>query len=357
MRRSLLYLMILAAFISSAHAALESADVAAAPPEHRAAMQFLIDNMPAQDRENLTPDFLLENVALAYQARNANSWAKAIPEELFFNAVLPYASINEHRDNWRRDFASRFGPLVKDCKSAGEAALVLNKSIFKILNVTYHATKRPKPDQSPFESIAAGYASCSGLSILLIDACRAVGVPARFVGTPSWTTGKGDANGNHGGNHSWVEIWDGQWHVLGAIEVSPLDETWFLDNASKADPAQPVHCIYATSFKNSGLTFPLVWNAAIDWVPAEDVTQTYLRRTPVKIQALNAGGDPVTAHLILRLKDQLIADCGLRNSPVLILSAAQEYEGVLTGERGDYTTVKFAAPTESNQIVSLLLQR
>ncbi|MEE9394119.1 MAG: hypothetical protein V3W41_16595 [Planctomycetota bacterium] len=40
--------------------------------------------------------------------------------------------------------------------------------------------------------MAAGTASCIGLSIMLIDAC-AVGVPARFVGTPLWS----DGSGNH----------------------------------------------------------------------------------------------------------------------------------------------------------------
>ena len=45
-----------------------------------------------------------------------------------------------------------------------------------MINVRYHARKRPKPDQSPYESIDAGFASCTGLSVLLIDACRSVGV-------------------------------------------------------------------------------------------------------------------------------------------------------------------------------------
>ena len=63
----------------------------------------------------------------------------------------------------------------------------------------------------------------------------------------------GDENGNHAGNHTWVEIWDGQWHVLGAIEVTKLDDTWFLNNAamqSKA-PAEQKFRIYATSLNTA----------------------------------------------------------------------------------------------------------
>ena len=65
------------------------------------------------------------------------------------------------------------------------------------------------------ESMETGLASCTGLSILLIDACRSVGVPARFVGTPLWADGSG--------NHSWVEIWDGGWHFVGAAEPAGLE--------------------------------------------------------------------------------------------------------------------------------------
>jgi hypothetical protein len=339
-----------------APAALQPSDADTAPPEHRTAVKFLIENMPERDLQSLTREFVLENVALAYAARKASTWAAAIPEEVFFNDVLPYASVNEARDNWRKDFAAKFGPLVKDCKSAGDAALVLNAKIFKQVNVGYHPTRRPKPDQSPYESIAAGCASCSGLSILLIDACRAVGVPARFVGTPEWTTGKGDANGNHAGNHSWVEIWDGQWHVLGAIEVSPLSQTWFLGNASKADPTRPQHSIYASSFRKTGLSFPLVWDDEIKYVPAEDVTQSYLKRIPVKLETLlSASGPSASARLVLRLKGRLIADTQWNGSTTVILSAGQEYEATLSRPGYDGGAFAFVAPQEKDKTISFVL--
>ena len=76
------------------------------------------------------------------------------------------------------DFFARFFALVKNCKTPTEAAQILNQKIFGILKVRY-STGRRRADQSPSESIETGMASCTGLSILLTDACRAVGVPAR----------------------------------------------------------------------------------------------------------------------------------------------------------------------------------
>src|SRR2546430_17325083 len=135
-------------------------------------------------------------------------------------------------------------PLNKVCKTPSAPAELLNRAVFPRHKVGY-STARNKPHQSPRESIASGKASCTGLSILLSDACRSVGVPARLVGTPLWA--------NKPGNHTWVEIWDGDWHFTGACEADPkgLDRGWFTGNASQAKKDDPRHAIYAASFKKS----------------------------------------------------------------------------------------------------------
>ena len=241
------------------------------PPEQLEGMQFLISHMPDRDLTSLSADYLLENVQLAYRAWSSSPWKDKIPQEIFLNNVLPYANINEGRERWRADFHDRFKELVKDARSPSEAAAILNQQIFKILNVRY-STKRRKADQSPNESIKTGLASCTGLSILLIDACRAVGVPARFAGTPLWT--------NLSGNHSWVEVWDDGWHFTGAAEPNglELDKAWFLGNAATARRDDPRHAIFAVSFKRTPQKFPLVWDDEIDYVHAVNVTDFYTKR-------------------------------------------------------------------------------
>ena len=176
-------------------------------PEQRSAMEWLITHMPENDKKSLSLEFLITNSEYAFKSKKHFPWAKHVPDQIFLNYVLPYASLNERRDEWRKDFFYKFSPLVKNANSAYEGAAILNNKIFEMVGVEY-STKRPKADQSPYESIEAGLASCTGLSFLLIDACRSVGIPARFVGTPMWY--------NDSGNHSWVEIWDGEWHFTGA---------------------------------------------------------------------------------------------------------------------------------------------
>lgn len=236
--------------------------------EEAKGMRFLIAHMPDRDLRSLSAEFLVSNVRFAYRAWKESPWKESISHEMFLNNVLPYASINERRDNWRKDFHHRFRPLVAEAQSPGEAAILLNQKIFDRLDVRF-SRRRPKADQSPYETVEAGMASCTGLSVLLVDACRAVGVPARFAGTPLWT--------NRSGNHSWVEVWDGEWHYTGAAEPvgGKLDQAWFTERASTAQRDHRLHAIYATSFKRTKINFPLVWDRSIDYVYAVNVTDRY----------------------------------------------------------------------------------
>ena len=77
------------------------------PPNEKEGMLFLIANMPERDLKSLSAKYLLENVRLAYQAWDKSPWKEKLPKDIFLNNVLPYASINERRDNWRAPARSR----------------------------------------------------------------------------------------------------------------------------------------------------------------------------------------------------------------------------------------------------------
>jgi predicted esterase len=236
------------------------------------AARFLVDHMPESDKTKLTSEFLIENLDLALKARATFPWAKDVPEGIFLNDVLPYAVFDEPRDPWRAEFLEKAAPLVKDAKTASEAAQILNRDFFKLINTHYH-TERERTNQSPAESIRQGRATCTGLAIILVDACRAVGIPARAAGTPMWW--------NNSGNHTWVEIWDKEWHFTGADEYKEngLNHGWFTQHAAKADAEDPLHSIYATSWKRDGGFFPLVWSPRSRSVAGVNVTGRYAVKT------------------------------------------------------------------------------
>ena len=241
-------------------------------------MAYLIVNMYAEDLRSMDLALLSENVEYAQKAREKYEWAKALPEEVYLQDVLPYHVVDEVRDSWRKELYEMFSPAVDTCKTMYDAICAVNANIPQLTGVHYN-TKREKTNQSPRESMRQGMASCTGLSILLVDAYRAVGIPARFAGTASWHDNRG--------NHSWTEVWlDGEWRVTEYYFPSQLDHLWFMADASKATPENRTYAIYATRFgKSADDWFPMVWadedeDGPIEelpkWVGAENVTRHYI---------------------------------------------------------------------------------
>ena len=268
------------------------------PEDQFEGMKWLITHMPNEDLKTLSAEFLISNCELAYQARRNTIWGQKISDEVFYSYVLPYANLNERVEDWRLDFYNKFYPIVKDLKSAYEAVVVLNHKIYEELGVIY-STSRPKADQSPYESIDAGMASCTGLSILLIDVCRSVGIPARFVGTPSWY--------NNSGNHSWIEAWDNGWHFTGAAEPTDqkLNESWFQDLASKAIQGNNKYGVFAATWEESNIHFPMDWLPEVKIYNAIDVTQRYKNNLaddnliPIRVRALDSSGNRQEVKVVI----------------------------------------------------------
>ena len=278
------------------------------PEPQREGLVFLLENMAVPDLKSLSADFLLENTALAYEAWEQSPWKAQVPVELFLSDVLPYANISEPRENWRKKLRELALPLVKEAKTPGEAGQMLNQKLFPLTKVKY-STRRRAADQGPLETMESGMATCTGLSILLIDACRAVGVPARFAGTPLWV--------NKSGNHSWVEIWDsGDWHFVGAAEpdAAGMNRGWFTGIAAQALKDEPLHAIYAASFKKTGLVFPNGWSRNAAKVNAVNVTDRY-----------TAKAKPMDTTLaLLKVKVVKSADGGRAIAKVKVTDAEDE---------------------------------
>ena len=100
------------------------------PSNQKLGMKWLLNNMVEDDKKSLSARFLLDNCIYAYKAWENTPWG-SVNDSLFFEYVLPYSSLNERRDNWRQDFYERFYPIVKNAKSAYEAAVILNNNIFE----------------------------------------------------------------------------------------------------------------------------------------------------------------------------------------------------------------------------------
>ncbi|KAG2441674.1 hypothetical protein HXX76_003292 [Chlamydomonas incerta] len=194
--------------------------------------------------------------------------------DIFLNFVLPYANLDEPREDWRSLFYEKFSPLVRGTDSLLDAAREINYRIWDLgdWNITFKAEQTPEI-MSPSQVISHGYASCTGLSIFNVNALRSVGIPARVAGTPEWV--------GSGGNHDWVEVWaDGVWSFCDAIR-QPFNQTWFFPDPVRWQISGSFkHAVYAASFKPTPkeIIFPLAWRDDYESVvPGYDVTKYYIK--------------------------------------------------------------------------------
>lgn len=248
------------------------------------AMDFLLQHMPAFDLQFLPGSVTVEgtsmlddNVAFALMAWNASRMSPKPPLHVAITYLLPYASYHESRTNWRPLFFAKYFGMAGNATTSREAVDTLIKGGTPLMNWTAHswadfpgsksnsyelgpfASGSSPPAISPFDFAAYGYGSCTGWAIFLTSALKAIGVPAREVGSPCWNTGEfaglaasnsnvstcwagGRRGGPYGGkylnNHNWVEYWDneaGDWHFVDVASSSSSQSTWFCTSYSEQE--------------------------------------------------------------------------------------------------------------------------
>ena len=321
--------------------------------EEKEGVAFLIAYMRAQDLTRLSGAYIISHVRPAYEARNRFAWAKDIPKDIFLNDVLPFDSLNELRTDWRGVLYERFAPYVEDCTTYQEAITAVNKVVRAETGATF-STARRAANQDALETIQRGIASCTGLSIVLVDALRAVGLPARAAGNRQWFDDRG--------NHTWVEIWiDGNWYFT---EYDPsqygLDRAWFEHSSGRAEFGS-AHGIFAVTYKPVDAT---VWPAsqsspsqAAGYPPgtacsnpinAIEVTQHYLDAYQAALAYEAASGDYV--KLTIRGYQDEFHTTALTDRVKIGLDVWEgpNVGGELTGQRSGGTT---AGPTSAASYV------
>jgi len=252
-------------------------------------------------------------IDLAFQAKLEYPWTDALPLDVFYEYVLNYANVNEGRSNWRPFLWDILTPMVQDKMNTTEKPLQLNDVVHlvnqKLWNsfaghesISFHSGLTPLIFD-PMSIIVYGYASCTGLAILLVSAFRTVGIPARIVGTPAW-----NGQTDHG-NHNWVEVYAPSTSSLGSFagrSRDPIPNGWIFfepsANQTHVDDLTTAPCskwfcrpgffpsagnnnnnnntqVFAARlmFDHKRLYYPMPWERDSRDVPGENRTEYYQR--------------------------------------------------------------------------------
>lgn len=247
------------------------------------ALAFMSANMPPWDVlliGKLREGILGPTINLSLAARQKYAWAAKVPADIWRDWVLPYASVDESRSDWRPFMTSKLATWVQNATTLSEAALLLNKHLWTALRpqgaVLFRSGSTPMV-YDPMSTLVFGYASCTGVSILYVDALRSMGIPARLVGTPAWHGKPED------GNHNWVEIWTGEGdHGWAFIEGSPAGAGESLTNPCDKWFCNPSHMdgrtkVFASRFDRHANTsiYPMAWDTANRDIPGVDRSLFY----------------------------------------------------------------------------------
>lgn len=243
--------------------------------ERLQAMQFLYAYMPLPDVADYSPEFYLQNVDCALEARATMPWGRTVPVREFLHFVLPVRVNNEDMDSSRVVFFNELKERVRNL-SMRDAVLEVNHWCHE--KVTY--TPSDIRTSSPLASVRTAYGRCGEESTFTVAALRSVGIPARQVYTPRWA--------HTDDNHAWVEAWvDGEWHFLGACEPEPhLDLAWF--NA----PASRGMLMHTKAFGSYDGPEEVV--SRTPCYTEINVTSNYAPTAPVTVRVVDEQGSPVS---------------------------------------------------------------
>ncbi len=237
-------------------------------------------------------------------ASTSYPWSAKIPEDIRKQYIEPQQMLNEPASVWRDQLAAIVHPLIKDCKTEKEAALLIAKNIGKLTGV-YYSTARTRACMNPLESLEQKKASCTGLSILFAAALRSVDIPSRVAGVVSW---------NHvRGNHTWTEVWlDGKWEMLEMGE-SDFNTGWVMDAVGMLDSKNPYQRVLAITGKtrddaSDAPHFYLPWDMNNKSIEAEDVSARYqqLARAWYEKNGLAADQQRLLIDILPRTNEEII---------------------------------------------------
>lgn len=192
-------------------------------------------------------------------------WQSATPQALVQTSVQPDRVLNETPCDWRPVLTPLAAKLVQDCRTPREAVLTMAAKLPEATGV-YYSIERRKACMNALEALEEKKVSCTGQTILLVCALRAVGIPARAVGIATW---------NHVlGNHTWAEAWfDGEWHMI-EFNERDFNTPWVMENIGMTDPREITQRIVAATPQGK-VPYITVLLTDKQLVPAEDVTERY----------------------------------------------------------------------------------
>lgn len=140
------------------------------------ALEFLYAYMPLADVTDYSTKFYLDNVRIGFSCLADTPWGKDISEPLFYHYVMPLRVSDENLDSSRVEFHHILQPMI-DGKDIKQAIMDINHWCSQKAACGPTGTRTC----SPKTCILNAEGNEEETSILLVNALRSVGIPARMT--------------------------------------------------------------------------------------------------------------------------------------------------------------------------------
>jgi len=168
---------------------------------------YLVQHAAADDKTQKDFGSWVDAAAARASEARSRSYAAGVPEDVFLEyAAEPFVLV-EPRGELPSEVAASVKQSIDGAEKESKSGLTVRQAASAIfhrlgpsLKLEFIGNSTPQI-MSPQAVLKHRGASCTGLSILFVQALRSAGIPARVAGTGAW-------NGNETeGNHNWVEVY------------------------------------------------------------------------------------------------------------------------------------------------------
>jgi hypothetical protein len=168
---------------------------------------YLVQHASAEDKSQQGFHSWIDAAASRASEARSQTYAASVPDDIFLEYVAEPFVLDEPRGPLPSQVVSEVKQSIAAAEHGSHGGLTVRQAAAAVfgnlgpsLKLKFLSNSTPQI-MSPEAVLQHRGASCTGLSILFVQALRSAGVPARIAGTGAW-------NGNEeNGNHNWVEVY------------------------------------------------------------------------------------------------------------------------------------------------------
>ncbi|SDW82677.1 hypothetical protein SAMN05444411_102256 [Lutibacter oricola] len=160
-----------------------------------------------KDISVISSKLLIENIDLAFNTWKNNTWSQYYNFNTFCEYILPYRSLIEPLEDWRKEYQFLVEPAIYNLEDETDPVEVCTHIIneLKGFSFVYGKNPLPAPLLSPQQLLFRRQGSCPELANLVLLASRSMGVAVTFDFTPHYAASSNrhywntviDKQGNH----------------------------------------------------------------------------------------------------------------------------------------------------------------